>query len=116
MADWKKLTPAQQAHLKRLLETGLQERGIHVESIDLDPSGLAGRHRLYVVAKDFERLDYSERLEMLDRVLQEQWDRFDQPRLTLRFPLSPDEVPEQDATQTTRRRRPPAAQRRVKRA
>lgn len=116
MADWERLTARDQTHLIERLKAGLAERGISAESAALEPSGLAGRYRLYVVAKDFERLDYSERLELLDRVLEEQWDRRDQLRLTLRFPLSPDEVPEQDATQTTRKRGTATAQGRVKRA
>lgn len=94
MAEWKNLTSRARTALCDALRAGLSERGIDSQSIDLEASGLPGRYRLYIVAPEFANLDYSERLEVVNSVLEERWDRADRLRVTIVFPLSPDEVPE----------------------
>lgn len=93
MADWQNLTEDQQSKLKELLKARLEERGLDCNSIDLEEAGLAGRYRLYVVSGDFAKLDYADRLKLLSDSIAAAWPRADQLRITLQFPLSPDEVP-----------------------
>jgi hypothetical protein len=93
MAAWKNLAPARQTQLRNLLAAALAQRGYETVDIVLEPSGLAGRYRLYVTAADFGKLDYSERLAVVAGALQEAWPRADQLRLTLQFALAPDEIP-----------------------
>jgi hypothetical protein len=93
MAAWKNLTSAEKKRLDQALRKALTDRGIDVASTDLEAAGLAGRYRLYVVSQDFSTLDYSDRLAILGDSIKEAWDRFDQLRITLQFPLAPDEVP-----------------------
>lgn len=95
MAAWKSLTKTQLAALSKSLAAGLDERGIEAAQIDLDPSGLRGRYRLYVVSPDFTKLDFSERLRLLQDCVTERWTRPNQLRITLMMPLSPDELPDE---------------------
>ena len=93
MAAWQNLAPAQKTQLLRRLRASLAQRGYETVDVVLEPSGLAGRYRLYVTAADFGKLDYSERLAVLSGALKEAWPREDQLRLTLQFALAPDEIP-----------------------
>jgi hypothetical protein len=109
MAAWKNLTTARQNQLKGLLAAALTQRGYESVDIVLEPSGLAGRYRLYVTAADFGKLDYSERLAVVSGALQEAWPRADQLRLTLQFALAPDEIPAPTPKSRTRIRQPGTA-------
>lgn len=93
MAAWKNLSARQIETLRATLVNGLDERGISELNIKFDPSGLAGRYRLYVISPDFEKLDFSERLNIVSETMRESWPRHDQLRITLLLPLSPSEVP-----------------------
>lgn len=118
MAAWKNLTPTRKADLAAQLTSALRERGIDVTAVNLDGSDLPGRYRLYVVSPDFTKLDYSERLSVLASALVEAWEREDRLRLTLQFPLAPDEVPLDDrasARATARARRVGPLRRRSRR-
>lgn len=96
MAAWRNLTSADKKDLLKKLRAALTERGIEVSALDLENSGLSGRYRLYVVSPAFQKLDYSERLSVLSSALEEAWEREDQLRLTLQFPLAPDDIPTRD--------------------
>lgn len=96
MADWNNLTTSELTVLYKSLRNALSERGITATLIHLEPVGLPGRYRLFVVAPEFQRLDYSDRLSILQSCILT-WSRVDQLRVTIPFPLSPEEVPTSDA-------------------
>jgi hypothetical protein len=104
VAAWKNLTPTQLVRLRKRLADALAERGVEPLDILLERSGLPGHYRLFVTAAGFSRLDYSERLTVLERALKEAWPREDQLRLTLQVAQSPDEVPTVASKRRTRKR------------
>jgi len=91
MAPTKNLKPGQMNKLKASVRSGLREHRIKAK-VDLEPSGLPGRYRLYVVSKDFARLQEAERQDILWRVIKDCWTREDQLRITLSLALTEKEA------------------------
>lgn len=92
MAAERGLSAKRQRALKDMVSAGLLERSIHGR-VDLQPSGLPGRYRLFVVAPEFAGLAEAERQDTIWMVLKECWPREDQLRLTLTLCLSENEAP-----------------------
>jgi hypothetical protein len=91
MAAIKSLKVSEIKKLKASLVSGLRDYGIRAE-VDFEPSGLTGRYRLYVVSKDFDKLQEAERQDMLWRVIKDRWTRQDQLRITLSLALTEKEA------------------------
>ncbi len=91
MAANKNLKANEIKKLKASVVDGLDEYGIKAE-VDLEPSGLPGRYRLYVVSKDFAKLQEAERQDVLWRVIKDRWTREDQLRITLSLALTEEEA------------------------
>ena len=91
MAAPKRLSATEKKRLERLVVKGLEERQIKAK-VDLEPSGLPGRYRLYAVSSSFAKLSEAERQDILWRVLKEQWSRSDQLRITLSVALTDKEA------------------------
>jgi hypothetical protein len=91
MAAIKSLKVGEIKRLKASVVAGLRDYGIKAEA-DLEPSGLPGRYRLYVVSKDFAKLREAERQDVLWRVIKDRWTREDQLRITLSLALTEKEA------------------------
>ena len=106
MAAWKNLTPSEASQRTQGLRDALKERGVDAQTVDLEPAGLAGHYRLFVVSSDFDSLDYSDRLAVIEKALKDAWQRADQLRITLTFALSPAEVPAPASRKSSSAKRP----------
>jgi stress-induced morphogen len=117
MVAWKSLTSNEISERKQGLRDALKKRGIRAQTVDLEPAGLAGHYRLSVVSDNFDSLDYSDRLAVIEKALRDAWQRADQLRITLTFALSPSEVPASAKRRSASAKRPkPQPRRKVVRS
>jgi hypothetical protein len=91
MAKRKSLSPAQVAKLRRALVAGLAERHIDAAA-NFERSAFPGGFRVIVTSRDFRRLSFGERLDIIWFVLNERWPREDLLRVTMVLGLSDLEV------------------------
>ena len=91
MAKKQDLTSRARKQLETKVAKALGEHGYKAK-VELEPSGLPGRYRLFVVSRDFEKLSEAERQDILWRILKAEWDRGDQLRITLSLVLTEKEA------------------------
>ena len=91
MAQITRLTATQRRKLEEKIDAGLKERKLKGKA-SLGTSGLVGRYRLFVISPDFASMPQAERDSLVWRILEEQWQRVDQLRITLCLALTPSEA------------------------
>lgn len=91
MAKRQNLTTGARKKLETKVVEALAEHGYKAK-VELEPSELPGRYRLYVVSPNFEKLSEAERQDVLWRILRSEWNREDQLRITLSLMLTEKEA------------------------
>ena len=91
MAKKENLTSGARKKLEAKVAKALKEHGYKAR-VELEPSGLPGHYRLFVVSPDFQKLSEAERQDILWRILKAEWGRGDQLRITLSLMLTDKET------------------------